>query len=146
MDSMSDMVWAINPKYNHLSDLVSRIRRFAEDILGPRDIALQFCVPDTGEDPLQRAEVRRHLLLIDKEAVHNIARHSGATQGRIEFELHTQCLQLRVTDNGRAFDCNVPQQGNGLVNVRRRAGWLGGSAELHASPGTGAVITVTAPL
>ena len=146
MDSMSDMVWAINPKCDHLSDLVSRVRRCAGDILGPRDIALQFRVPDAGGDPLLGAEVRRHFLLIAKEAVHNIARHSGATEAGIEFELDTHRLTLRVSDNGRGVDFTEFQQGNGLVNIRRRAAWLGGSVEFHASPGRGTVITVTAPL
>jgi signal transduction histidine kinase len=146
MDSMSDMVWVINPRYDHLSDLTARLRRFAGDTLGPCDIALRFCGPDAGEDPLLSAEVRRHFLLIAKEAVHNIARHSGATEARIEFELHARSLKLRVSDNGRGFDCAASQQGNGLVNIRRRAAWLGGCAELYASPGKGAAITVTAPL
>jgi signal transduction histidine kinase len=146
MDSMGDMVWVINPRYDHLNDLVARVRRFAGDILGARDITLQFRGPGAGEDPLLSAEVRRHFLLIAKEAVNNIARHSGATEACIDFELHARCLKLRVSDNGRGFDGTACHQGNGLVNIRRRAAWLGGSAELHSSPGEGAAITVTAPL
>lgn len=146
MGSISDMVWVINPRYEHLSDLVARVRRFAGDTLGPRGIALQFRGPDAGEDPLVGAEVRRHFLLIAKEAVHNIAKHSGATEARIEFDLHTQCLTLHVSDNGVGFDRAASEQGNGLVNMQRRAAWLRGHAELHVSPGKGAVIIVTAPL
>jgi signal transduction histidine kinase len=146
MDSISDMVWVINPRYEHLSDLVARVRRFAGETLGPRDIALQFRGPDAGEDPLVGAEVRRHFLLIAKEAVHNIAKHSGATEARVEFELHSRCLTLRVSDDGLGFDCAGSEPGNGLVNIRRRAAWLGGRAELHASPGKGVLIIVTAPL
>lgn len=33
VDSMSDIVWAINPERDNLSDLIQRIRRFAEDVL-----------------------------------------------------------------------------------------------------------------
>ena len=112
---------------------------------GVPDISLQFHGPSAGEDPLLSAEVRRHFLLIAKEAVNNIARHSAATEARIDFVLHTRCLKLRVSDNGRGFDGATCQQGNGLANIRRRATWLGGSAELRASPGEGTVITVIAP-
>jgi ligand-binding sensor domain-containing protein/signal transduction histidine kinase len=146
MDSMGDMVWVINPRYDHLNDLVARVRRFAGDVLGARDITLQFRGLGPGEGPLLSAQVRRHFLLIAKEAVNNIARHSRATEACIDFELHGRCLKLRVSDNGRGFDGTVCQEGNGLVNIRRRAVWLGGSAELHASPGEGTAITVTAPL
>jgi signal transduction histidine kinase len=145
MDSIGDMVWVINPRYDHLNDLVARVRRFAGDILGSRDTGLQFHRPDAGADPLLSAEFRRHFLLIAKEAVNNIAKHSGATEARIDFELGTRCLKLRVSDNGRGFDSSAYKQGNGLANIRRRAGWLGGSAELHTSPGEGTVITVIAP-
>ncbi len=145
MDSMGDMVWVINPRYDRLNDLISRVRRFAGDILGSRDIGLQFQRPDANEDPLLSAEFRRHFLLIAKEAINNIARHSGATQACIDFELHSRRLKPRVSDNGRGFDGAACQQGNGLANICRRAKWLGGFAELHACPGEGTVITVIAP-
>jgi signal transduction histidine kinase len=145
MDSIGDMVWVINPRYDRLNDLVARVRRFAADILGSRDIELQFHGTDTGEDPLLRAEFRRHFLLIAKEAVNNIARHSGATKARIDFELHARCLKLRVSDDGRGFNSVACQLGNGLANIRRRAAWLGGSADLQTSTGAGTVITVIAP-
>ena len=45
MDSMSDMVWVINPRYDHLSDLVARVRRFAGDTLGLHDITLLLSCP-----------------------------------------------------------------------------------------------------
>lgn len=145
MDSIGDMVWVINPTYDHLSDLVARVRRFAGDLLGSRDLSLQFHGPNTDQDPLLSAEVRRHFLLIAKEAINNIARHSGATEACIDFEVHTGCLKLRVSDNGHGFDGPARQQGNGLANIRRRALWLGGSAEVRASPGRGTMITVIAP-
>jgi ligand-binding sensor domain-containing protein/signal transduction histidine kinase len=145
MESMGDMVWVINPRYDHLNDLVARVRRFAGDILGSRNITLKFEAPDASEDPLLSAEVRRHFLLIAKEAVNNIARHSRATEAHISFELRSRRLRLCVTDNGRGFDGAACQQGNGLANIRRRATWLGGSAELRASPCKGTVITVIAP-
>jgi signal transduction histidine kinase/ligand-binding sensor domain-containing protein len=145
VDSMGDMVWIINPRYDHLNDLVARVRRFAGDILGSRDINLQFRGPDVSDDPLLSAEVRRHFLLITKEAVNNIVRHSGATEACIDFELHDRRLRLRVSDNGRGFHGAACHQGNGLANIRRRAAWLGGSAELRTSPNEGTVITVIAP-
>jgi ligand-binding sensor domain-containing protein/signal transduction histidine kinase len=146
MDSMGDTVWVINPRYDHLNDLVARVRRFAGDILGSRDISLQFHGPDASEDPLLSAEVRRHFLLIAKESVNNIAKHSGATEARIDFQVNTRCLKLCVSDNGRGFDSLTCRQGNGLANMYRRAEWLGGSAELRTGLGEGTTITVIAPL
>jgi signal transduction histidine kinase len=146
MDSMSDMVWAINPKRDHVSDLVSRARRFAGDMLGAREIALEFRAPEGHPDPILSAEARRQFLLIAKEAVNNVARHSRATKARIEFDLGARSLTLRVHDNGRGFDQNAEPLGNGLANIRRRAAMLDGSVELYAKCGEGTVVIVTAPL
>src|SRR5207245_155468 len=42
VDSMSDIVWAINPNKDHLSDLVQRMRRFASDLFTARQIEFTF--------------------------------------------------------------------------------------------------------
>src|SRR5262249_26540398 len=41
VDSMSDIVWTINPKHDHLSNLEHRMRRFATDVLTARGIGLE---------------------------------------------------------------------------------------------------------
>src|SRR4029450_4771748 len=50
VDAMSDIVWAINPQKDHLSDLTLRMRRFASDAFTARNI--KFCLrePDEEED------------------------------------------------------------------------------------------------
>ena len=113
-------------------------------MLGSRDIALAFRTPE--DDPLLSAELRRHFLLIAKEAVNNVARHSGATQAAIEFELQDNRIFLRVYDNGRGFDPALGYQGNGLGNMRRRALMLGGRVDLMTFPGGGTRIVASAPL
>jgi hypothetical protein len=53
-NAMSDIVWAINPEVDTLSDLVHRIRRFVEDTLGrerhrrPADCAGAVAGSETG--------------------------------------------------------------------------------------------------
>src|SRR5262249_34545968 len=41
VDTMSDIVWAINPQKDHLSDLTQRMRRFAADAFTARNIRFQ---------------------------------------------------------------------------------------------------------
>ena len=45
IDSMNDIVWAINPNRDHLSDLAQRMRRFASDVFTARDIEFSFAGP-----------------------------------------------------------------------------------------------------
>ena len=39
---MSDIVWAVDPSRDRLKDLTQRMRRFANDVLAARDIAVRF--------------------------------------------------------------------------------------------------------
>lgn len=148
VDAMSDIVWAINPQRDQLSDLTQRMRRFASDILTARDISLRFRAPeqDFGLD----AEVRRQVFLIFKECINNIARHSKATEVEIDFALTDHHLSLRVWDNGRGFAETAPQPGqnggNGLLSMRRRAQELGGRLEVSSGNGDGTTVKLEAPL
>ena len=80
------------------------MRRFASDVLIARDIVLTFRSPASDLDWPLSAEVRREVLLIFKEAVNNVARHSGATAATIELAAAHGDLNVKVSDNGRGFD------------------------------------------
>lgn len=59
LDSMSDIVWAINPQKEHLKDLIQRMRRFASDLLTGRNIAFHFKAPEGEQDLKLSADTRR---------------------------------------------------------------------------------------
>ena len=70
------------------------MRRFASDVLTARDIALTFRSPESDLDWPVSADVRREVLLIFKETVNNVARHSGATEATIELVAVRGALNL----------------------------------------------------
>ncbi|MGE0128161.1 MAG: two-component regulator propeller domain-containing protein [Blastocatellales bacterium] len=148
VDAMSDIVWAINPQRDQLSDLTQRMRRFASDTLTARDIALRFHAPQ--QDLSLDAEVRRQIFLIFKECINNIVRHAEATEVEVDFALADHRLSLRVRDNGRGFAETEPQSGknggNGLLSMRKRAVEFGGTLEVISAAGTGTTAKLEAPL
>lgn len=158
VDSMSDIVWAINPKRDRLSDLAQRMRLFASDLLSARDIRFTFRAPDTARDITVGADLRREIYLIFKETVNNLAKHSGCTEAEIELKLAAGRLVVRVGDNGRGFeaknnngDGEDPAQhstmgGHGLGSMRARAEKLGGTYRIDSAPGRGAVVTLEVPV
>ncbi len=146
VDAMSDIVWATNPDHDHLSNLAHRMRRFAADVLGGQNIALQFHSSIDGHDLRMGGDVRRQVYLIFKEAIHNIARHSGA--GRVEVgldHLH-DTLVLHLRDDGRGFDPAAQYEGRGLNNMRKRAAALRARVELDSGAGRGTTLTLTVSL
>lgn len=154
VDSMSDIVWAINPQKDHLSDLIQRMRRFAEDLLDAKDIDYRFVAPEKAKDVVLSADIRREVYLIFKECVNNLVKHSGAAEAGIRIKAEDGNLLIEVTDNGRGFDQErllhdsfVPGMGgNGLTNMEKRAAALGGKFEIDSEPGGGTRVRLEVPL
>jgi signal transduction histidine kinase len=140
VDSMSDIVWAIDPKHDRLSDLAARMRRFATDMLVTRQIALRFRSPDELQDVPIDTDRRRQIFLVFKEAVHNAVRHSGCTEIEIDFRLEAQHLVLRVSDNGDGFDTERATEGHGLASMHARIRAIGGGLQVTSQPGHGTLV------
>jgi PAS domain S-box-containing protein len=146
VDSMSDIVWAINPKKDHLNDLTQRMRRFASDVLTARNIAFEFSEPAEENDVQLGANIRREIFLIFKESVNNLVRHSACTEAEIDFRIAEGSLELKVRDNGKGFDTSQDSEGHGLSSMRRRAEGIGGRLEMISIKGKGTTITLEMPL
>ena len=136
VDSMSDIVWAINPAKDHLQDLVKRMRRHGSEVFPASHIEFQFDAPETAHEIALGADVRRQVFLIFKESVTNIIRHSHCDRAAIRLAVEGSQLVLEVTDNGKGFDPTQRSDGNGLVSMRRRASSLGGTLEVISASGT----------
>nr|HMS43295.1 ATP-binding protein [Pyrinomonadaceae bacterium] len=155
VDTMSDIVWAINPKKDHLQDLTQRMRRFAANVLTAKDIEMTFRAPDSKVEIPLGANIRREVFLIFKETVNNIVKHSEATEAEIYFSISDNFLTINFHDNGKGFDQTGKHNGNdwkkyrggnGLNNMQRRAAELGGSYEINSEIGNGTNVVLKIPL
>lgn len=153
VDAMSDIVWAINPRKDHLSDLVQRMRRFTSDILSARDINFHFRAPGADEKNIRLgADLRREVYLIFKESLNNLAKHSQCTEADVLFQIAHDWLTISISDNGRGFDVervingeHSGLGGHGLLGLRRRAEALGGSFEIKSERGAGTIVMLKVP-
>ena len=146
-ESMSDIVWAVDPRHDRLIDLVQRMRQATFNLLEADGLDVQFRAP-SGEalDGIELfADRRRHLLLILKEAVTNVARHAGATRASIDLTLQDGRLELAIEDDGCGIG-RAPGDGRGLKNMEARAAALGGTLSVTAAPHGGTRVHVTVPL
>ena len=146
VDSMSDIVWVINPNRDQLSDLTQRMRRFASDVFAARNIRFRFEVPEVDRDLKIGADVRRDLLLIFKECVNNIVRHSKCAEANIQLKTEGKWLVLRISDDGKGFDTSQTSDGNGLANIRLRAEKIGGEIRIVSNAESGTIISLKIPL
>jgi ligand-binding sensor domain-containing protein/signal transduction histidine kinase len=146
MDTMSDIVWAIDPHKDRLTDLTQRMRRFASDVLTSRNIDFDFHEPDAHRNLNLGADVRRQVFLVCKESINNVVRHSSCSRVYIEFRVDRDQLTLIIKDNGRGFDAAHESDGHGLLSMQQRAKETGGTLQITSRPGEGTIITLTMPI
>jgi len=157
VEAMSDIVWAINPKKDHLSDLLQRMRRFASDIFTARGISFRFRAPTTDSNIELGANLRREIFLVFKESVNNVVKHSGCSRADIEFQMDGDWLVLKVNDDGKGFDTALAADastdgvthwkgGNGIMSMRKRATEMGGQFNIVSGNGKGTTSTLRVPV
>jgi len=144
VDSMGDIVWAIDPRQDRLPHLAHRMRRLASELLSACGIELEFRA-DEAPAPSLGPDIRRDVFLIFKETLHNIVRHSRATRVVVELGHRGRDLVLRVEDDGVGFDAERREplgRGQGLDSMMRRAAGLGGRLTVAAGVGAGTRISL----
>jgi signal transduction histidine kinase len=146
VDSMSDIVWAVNPNKDKIGDLTQRMRQVADNAFTAGDIAFHFSVPAVEDEIKVDAETRREVFMVFKEGVNNIVRHSRCTNAEIDLAIEVNWLRLKLSDDGRGFDVSQASSGNGLSSMRRRAKKLGGELEIGSSSSGGTTVMLKAPL
>jgi signal transduction histidine kinase/ligand-binding sensor domain-containing protein len=143
--SMADIVWTINPQRDSLGDLSARIRRFASELFSARDIDCVVVTPPSDEDLKLDIDTRRQLLLVAKEAMHNVVRHARSTQVSIELKHESRWVVFRIHDNGAGFDPQASADGHGIASMRSRAEGLGGELLIDSGNGSGTSLEVRIP-
>lgn len=147
LGAMDEVLWAVNPQRDTVRDFVTYICEYAQEYLQPAGIQCRLEVePDMP--PLDfDLPLRRSLLLAVKEAITNVARHSGADKLILKIGLSDQGLSVTVEDNGKGFDARQRGSGgNGLGNMVHRMREVGGECSIVSAPGTGCRVEFSIPL
>ncbi len=82
-----------------------------------------------------------------QELLGNAARHSQATLIKVHLDMTENFVKMVVDDNGKGFDPDVINQGNGmgLKLIKDRVEMLGGAFEIDSTIGKGTRITISVP-
>lgn len=147
VQSLEEIVWAVNPQNDNLARLAEYLCRFADECFDPSPIRCWQDVPAGLPHLPVRAEVRHNCYLVVKEAMNNVLKHSGATEVWFRLALDGREMRLTVEDNGHGFDpANTRELGNGLKNMRARVESVGGRLAVDAAPGRGTRVSFDFPL
>lgn len=142
----------LRPSLAGEEDPVEALARLGEELGMHAVIELDMDLDD-GADAMRALppDRRSDLLFIAREALSNVARHSGASRTSLLLARDGEELVLCVEDNGRGFDpALVPGpdalgRHQGLGNMRDRAVGMGGTFAVERPEGPGARIIVRVP-
>jgi signal transduction histidine kinase len=101
------------------------------------------CRVDACEVPEQiplSSQTRHNVMMTVKEALHNVIKHSRATEVNVRVVFDGKWLDISITDNGCGFQSATASPGNGLVNMNRRIREIGGSCQVESRLGEGASV------
>jgi signal transduction histidine kinase len=138
--ALEEIVWAVRPGSDSVQSLVEYIAHFANELFAGGAIHCRLDLPhDLPAHPLP-PDVRHNIFLVAKEALTNAFKHAAAREVRVSAEATGDALEIVVQDDGRGFDLNRQNRGNGLGNMRRRAQAIGEIVSIESQPGQGTTV------
>lgn len=139
--SLSDIVWAVDPRFDSASALVAHAGHFAERMLANIALKSERRFQHTGADRVIDPATKRNLFLVLKEALNNALKYARAKQLTVVLETDEHGYRMLVEDDGIGFEPpQVRAGGNGLANMQVRSAQLGAELRITASPGQGCTV------
>lgn len=129
-----------------VGDLRSLVESLCHD-LAATGLVVQLEIRDVPPLP---AATARQVFLIVREALRNVAQHSGAERLRVTARADEGCWAVHVEDDGHgvspACDDQPTRARFGLQSMKRRAATFGGRCDVVLQPGVGATVILSVPL
>ena len=146
--SLDEIVWAINPKNDSLDRFVAHLCTYAPEFLNSSGVRCRLDVPVEMPVLTLPADVRHHLHLAVKEALHNVVKHAHASEVQLQLRLAENELVIIIADNGQGIQpgAKMPTGADGLENFRQRLAEVGGRFEQQNVAAGGTKIIFTVPL
>ena len=114
-----------------------------------RESGIDVRIVSAGFDKQPPRPVAVALYRVVQECLANVRKHSGASRVKIVLAIGYPHAILRCEDNGKGFSSTGgarKKKGLGLVSMRERVEFLGGSFQILSSPGKGTRVRVKIPL
>ncbi len=139
-DAMRDIVWFINPDHDNTHAAFIKMKNIAHTML--YNIHYTFDVDESVFAKIINLETRRNLYFIYKESLNNIVRHAQATRVQISMKKNSDGILFTIADDGIGFEHNGTSNGNGLLNLSKRAIDMGAVLKIQTSSSEGTTISL----
>jgi PAS domain S-box-containing protein len=124
---------------------VSGMRSWCKEFSKRQKIEIEFSSEETGALPF---ETGLALFRVLQEALHNIVKHSGSRQAKVQVVQQANEVHLIIKDAGSGFDLEAAKRGDGLglTSMKERLQLVNGQLSIESKPQLGTTILARAPL
>jgi signal transduction histidine kinase len=145
IDLMDDIVWSVNPDNDRFSNMLVRMREYAVEMLESKNIDFSFHISKEVDELHIPMQTRKDYFLIFKEAINNLSKYSACSNARISIKKENKSIVTVISDNGKGFDPQIINSGNGLKNMQQRATSIKAKLNIETAGGNGTSITLIMP-
>jgi signal transduction histidine kinase len=134
---LRDSIWAMNKEEITFEDLKSRTANFIENAkVSLQGIDFVFNYPKENETIVLDSKTGVVIYRIIQEAVNNAVKHSNASKIKVSIEEFNKQILIQILDNGKGFNSQEIEKGNGLQSIEKRAKEINASIDFLNQNGT----------
>jgi len=142
---LRDTIWAMNKSEITWEDMQVRISNFIEKAGSLSEkVSFSFIISENVSSEAKFSSiVGMNIYRIIQEAVNNALKYAEASKISVLIDKKDAVYSITIQDNGKGFDINKTEMGNGISNINKRAKNIGGIANLESIEEKGTVIKIT---
>ncbi|MGK4567107.1 tetratricopeptide repeat protein [Flavobacterium sp. 3HN19-14] len=144
---LRDTIWAMNKNDITFDDLKTRITNFINSAKSSQEhIDFEFSIEgNTNEKPLSSID-GMNIYRIIQESVNNALKYAEAKKIAVAIVKKSNSINIEITDDGKGFDTENAESGNGLNNMQKRAKELKASVKVTSENGKGTRVLLEMPV
>ncbi|QSE97700.1 ATP-binding protein [Fulvivirga lutea] len=136
MRELRKTVWLLNKQAVSIDEITLRLRDFFKPL---HQNGTRISVDSEGNGDYTLTEIQAtHLIRIIQEAINNAYKYAACKQIDVKLKTdNSNTFHFSVADNGKGFNAQTVEHGNGLHNMRSRIEELNGDLEIFSEAGKG---------
>jgi signal transduction histidine kinase len=143
---LRDTIWAMNKSEISFEDLQTRIHNFIDKAKEAKEeIQFRFEIDAKLKNKTFTSLEGMNIYRTIQEGINNSMKYAEASQITIKIFPEGNIIQISVQDNGKGFNVENIELGNGIANMKKRIADVGGTFEIHSETNNGTTIIITLP-
>ena len=143
---LRDTIWAMNTDVFSFEDLRSRMFNYIEKAqASTSDLNISFVINESVLQYKIASLAGITIYRIIQEVINNAIKHAGASEVKINISEVNENLLVEIDDNGKGFDVDEIDFGNGLLNMQKRVEEVEGKLTIESKLDLGTQIYFTIP-